>query len=129
MEKGIIIVGPPYSGKTTKASEIASQFQEHQVTRIDGNSKNGHKGWYYYSQCSEDTKLVIVEEVDSENIEFYFAAVTSGIIVNKKLKPSFSISPKILLECKGSVTIEQIKLLGDRINRRFEVIECKNTIS
>jgi Cdc6-like AAA superfamily ATPase len=98
MKKLTIITGHQGSGKTTTAKEYASKFKESETQNL---LYSNYKSSFYYSQCDENTKLIIIEGVTSicEIIPFLF--LCSGIEVNKKGKSPFTINPEILLVCQG----------------------------
>ena len=130
MEKSILITGSQASGKTTKAKEIASQFQNDEVVFICYRGKKTHEDPFLFSQCTEKTKLVVFEELyDINQVEAFFNMVINPITVNKKMKAPFTISPKFVLVCQIEITQEQLVELGASFYRRFDVIECKRELT
>lgn len=130
MQKSILITGRQSSGKTTKAKEIASQFQEDEVVFISCRNKKTHENPFLFSQCTEKTKLVVFEELyDINQVEAFFNMVSNPIVVNKKMKEPFTIAPKFVLVCQSEIDAEQLVELGASFYRCFDVIECKRELS
>ncbi len=130
MQKSILITGRQCSGKTTKAKEIASQFQNDEVVFICYRGKNTHEDAFLFSQCTEKTKLVVFEELyDIEQVEAFFNMVSNPIVVNKRMKEPFTIEPKFVLVCQSEIDAEQLVELGASFYRRFDVIECKRELT
>lgn len=130
MGKSILIVGSQSSGKTTKAKEIASQFQNDEVVFICYRGKKTHEDHFLFSQCTEKTKLVVFEELfDINQVEAFFNMVSNPIVVNKQMKKPFTIEPKFVLVCQTEIKDEQLLELGAGFHRRFDVIQCNRELS
>jgi len=130
MEKSILITGSQASGKTTKAKEIASQFQNDEVVFICYRGKKTYEDPFLFSQCTEKTKLVVFDELyDINQVEAFFNTVSNPIMVNKKMKKPFTIEPKFVLVCQTEIKDEQLVELGASFHIRFDVIECKRELS
>ncbi len=130
MQKSILITGRKCSGKTTKAKEIASQFQNDEVVFISYRGEKKHEDAFLFSECTEKTKLVVFEELyDINQVQAFFNMVSNPITVNKKMKKPFTIEPKFILVCQTEIEDEQLVELGASFHRRFDVIECKRELS
>lgn len=126
MKKSILITGRQGSGKTTKAKEIASQFQNDEVVFIGYRGKKTHEDPFLFSECTDKTKLVVFEELyDLNQVEAFFNMVSNPITVNKKFERPFTIEPKFVLVCQSEISHEQLVELGSSFYKRFDVIECK----
>ncbi|MEZ5047496.1 MAG: hypothetical protein R2831_10945 [Chitinophagaceae bacterium] len=126
MQKSILITGNRGSGKTTKAREIASQFQNDEVVFICHRGKKTHEDPFLFSKCTEKTKLVVFDELyDLKAVEALFNMGSNTITVNRMKKMPFTIEPKFVLVCKSEIEAEQLVELGASFHRRFDVIECK----
>lgn len=125
MEKSIVITGRQGSGKTTKAKEIANQFNKDEVVFLYYRSKKLDNP-FIFSECTEKTKLVVFEELyDIKQVEEFFSFVSYPITVNKRGKNPFTISPKFILVCQSDITHEQFVGLGASFDRRFDVVNCQ----
>lgn len=122
MNKSILIIGRPGSGKTTKAKEISNQFQKNEVAFIFSRGKKIQKDNFLFSGCTEQTKLVVFEELyDIEQVEAFYNPIT----VNKKMKIPFTISPHLVLVCQSEITEDQLVKLDASFYRRFEVVNLR----
>ena len=123
MQKSILIIGRQGSGKTTKAKEIASQFQNDEVVFIAYREKKTQDDPFLFSECTDKTKLVVFEDLyDINQVEAFFNMVSNPINVNKKWKKLFTIEPKFVLVCQ--IEAEQLVELGESFYLTFDVIEC-----
>ncbi|MHB1278264.1 MAG: hypothetical protein ACYC1Q_07690 [Bacteroidia bacterium] len=124
MKKGIIITGPPESGKSTKAREIASQFPQECVTWISGRD-NGLNSRFAFRDCTEKTECIIVDDInDTKKLELFIGAITGSILVNKPYQHAFEIKPKIILVYDGDIS-ESIFFQCASVVRRFDLIHCQ----
>ena len=129
MEKSILITGRQCSGKTTKAKEIASHFQNDEVVFLSYRGKKTHEDPFLFSQCTEKTKLIVFDELyDINQVEGFFNMASNPITVNKKMKKPFTISPKFVLVCQSEIEAEQLVELGASFYKIFDVIECKREL-
>ncbi len=109
-DKHYVLMGNLGSGKTILAKEMAKVLVEpNEVVFI--NDSNGR---FKFSECNENTKLVIFDDV--KNLEDYIYH-TEGLVVDKKGKKSFFITPKIIL------ISDIVKNVSKSIDRRFNLIE------
>jgi uridine kinase len=123
MKKTILITGHQRSGKTTKAKEIASQFQKEEVVFLSFHGKNTLDDKFLFSECKEKTKLIVFEELsDLAQVQLFFNMVSNPIVVNKRMKEPFSISPQFVLVCQSDIQQDQLVELGASFHRRFEVL-------
>ena len=130
MNKSILIIGRQGSGKTTKAKEIASQFEKDEVVFLCYRGKKTHEDNFLFSECTKKTKLVVFEELYGINqVEAFFNMVSNPIIVNKKMEAPFTINPQFVLVCQSDITEEQLVELGASFYRRFEVVNCRYGVS
>lgn len=130
MQKSILITGRQGSGKTTKAKEIASQFEKDEVVYLAYRGKKTLDDPFLFYECTEKTKLIVFEELyDLNQVEAFFSMVSNPITVNQRGKNPFQIEPKFVLVCKSEIEDKQLVELGASFHRRFDVIECKRELS
>jgi len=117
MKKSILITGRQGSGKTTKAKEIASQFQIDEVVFLPFQGAMNDK--FLFSECTEKTKLIVVDDLsDLAQVQLFLNPI---VVVNKKMKEPFSINPQFVLVCQSDIQPDQLVELG----ANFEVINCQ----
>lgn len=130
MNRIILITGRNASGKTTKAKEIASKFLKEEVVFISYRGEKTFEDNFLFSECTENTKLVVFEELyNLMQVELFLKVLSSPITVNKKMKAPFTISPQFVLVCQIEITDEQIAKLSERFFSRFNVIKCKRELT
>ena len=130
MKKSIVITGRQSSGKSTKAKEIASQFQKDEVVFLPFRGENTLNDNFLFSECTEKTKLIVFEELsDLAQVQMFFNMVLNPIVVNKRMKAPFSISPQFVLVCQSDIQQDQLVELGASFHRRFEVINCQFSVA
>ena len=126
MKKSIVITGRQGSGKTTKAKEIANQFDKDEVVFLYYRSKILDNP-FIFSECTEKTKLIVFEELyDIKQVQGFFNFVSNPITVNKRGENPFIISPKFALVFQSDITQEQFAGLGASFERRFDIINCQH---
>src|SRR5665648_47095 len=129
MKKAIIITGPPRSGKTFKAHQIASQFSNDEVMCCYFAGQNRPNLSYVFNECTPETKLIVLEELNKNtDFSFYFDAMIEGLTINKKGKVPFVIHPQFIFTCNTVIYKNDFKNLGDSFKDRFDVIEMKDGI-
>ncbi len=122
MEKVILIMGGPGSGKTTKAREIASQYKPEEVVQLLPTKISP----FSFRQCTPETKLIVVDELnDVKAVENYIIAASSPLEVNKRGEYPFIISPKFVIVCSSMITHAQHFNIGASFIRRCEIVSCK----
>lgn len=126
MEKSILIIGRQCSGKTTKAREIASQFNDDEVVFIHHHFNELNGSPFLFSNCTEKTKLIVVDELsDISHVEEFYYLIDKSIVVHKQMRKPFTIEPKFILICATDVTDEELKEFGTGFRRRFDVVKCE----
>lgn len=133
MDKITVIIGDAESGKTMKAKEIASSYEEENVVWYDGrlfNKKLYRYGTYFFfSRCNLNTELVILDDFkDVSNIEMFYSYAEDGIAVEKQGKDPFIIHPKIIIGCSSEVSISALPLESISFKRRALIINCNDGI-
>ncbi len=135
MEKSTIIIGPRESGKTSLAKEIALQYKPDEVVWVRGQSIRDYQHPYVYSRCTENTKLVIFDELIDilfpspghksmeihDVVGHFFSDVSNGVTVNQRMKEPFLIHPRIVLIIRSEVYDDLDLLQDESISRRFDV--------
>lgn len=134
MEKSTIIIGPRESGKTSLAKKIALQYKADEVVWVSGQSIRDYQHPYVYSRCTENTKLVIFDEMTdtcprlghksmelSNVVAHFFNDVSNGVTVNQRLKDPYMIHPRIVLIIRSEVYDDLDLLQDESIRRRFDV--------
>ncbi len=129
MNKGILLVGPAYSGKTHQAKEIAKDYAPENVVWVYGRT-GGYIHPFGFSDCEKSTELIIIEDIRMSNdndYQFLCELVENGVLVEKRGNDSFRIHPKIVV----SYNVIHVKIIGyllnefcDSLSKHFEVIEC-----
>jgi type II secretory pathway predicted ATPase ExeA len=132
MDKKItVIIGDADSGKTLKAKEIASSYNQENVTWYDGrifNKKSYRHGMrFYFSRCNLNTELLIIDDLgDASNIEMFYSYACQGLEVEKQGKDPFIIYPKIIIVCSSEVSINDFPLESMAFKRRVSIINCND---
>jgi hypothetical protein len=132
MEKKItVIIGDSDSGKTLKAKEIASSYNQDNVTWFDGRNLNEilyrYSMGFYFSRCNLNTELVIIDDFkDASNIDFFYSYICQGLMVEKQCKDPFIIYPEIIIGCSSEVSIDDFPLESMAFKRRFSIINCND---
>jgi hypothetical protein len=132
MDKKItVIIGDADSGKTLKAKEIASSYNQENVTWYDGRIFNKklyrHSTRFYFSRCNLNTELLIIDDFgDASNIEMFYSYACEGLEVEKQGKDPFIIYPKIIIGCSSEVSIDDFPLESMAFKRRVSIINCND---
>lgn len=124
MKNATIITGSKGSGKSNVAKFIANHFYATEVVwyhAMDfGDCGNIQ---FVFAKCTENTKLIIIEEIDTRTDFNFFMDCIDGIIVHRKLKSPFNINPKILLVCDSNLLTKFLPK-DKSFKRCFDVFEC-----
>jgi ABC-type microcin C transport system duplicated ATPase subunit YejF len=125
-DKLIIIIGKPESGKTLKGKEIASLYNEENVTWIDGHTLyNKNSSHFYWSRCNLNTELVIIDDIkDVSKIDKIYSLISEGVVVEKRFQNPFRIHPKIIIICSSEISLDDLPTQSKAFNRRFLIINC-----
>jgi len=125
MYKGLVFVGPAESGKTRKAREIAARYPEKNVTWIDGrNAKGLIRDYFKFRDCHTETELVIFDDVRI-SLDFFYNFISIGITVEYPGRPSFTVTPKILIIYDEQTQLVQLDKSPSTI-RRFDFVDFSN---
>jgi hypothetical protein len=125
MKNSILIIGPAQSGKSTKARKIATQFQIEEVVKIDCFHKNVWDNKFLFRNCTENTKLIIFEELKGwQQLQNCMGFINNPITVNKPLISQFTIEPKLIFVCEAEEN-ELLQLLDSEYFPKIEVIKLK----
>lgn len=127
-KKGIIIVGQQGSGKTMKATEIASQFNEENVTWINypltDYKSNRVTESLNKARWKDKTELVVIDALVSiADVQSMRRFTSDGFKIGKQGRNPYLIHPKIVLVCGSDITKEAI-LSSHIICSQFDIIEC-----
>lgn len=121
MERSLIIIGPRETGKSRIARAFASQYKKDEVFYPSGN----HIGARLYFSCAtENTKLVIIDELKETKHLGLLISLYESIEVNPRGYDPFFINPKIIVVCNEKITFDDFPK-GESFKRRFQIIECK----
>ena len=122
MKKGTLIIGQRNSGKTSKATEIASDYNADQVVWLS-NLKTD-QGPFYFVDCNRSTSLVIIDEVRQvQQIENLLLIVRHGIQVNKPGQLPFKIAPQFILVCSPMIEAEDLPC-HRFFHETFNIVQC-----
>lgn len=114
MKKAIVLTGCWKIKKALHAMNIAKKYKESEVTIINDWFLDSN---YKFEQCTENTKLIIFEDINEESyIEHFYNWIDHGIKINKK-----TIRPEMILLSENRV-ISECKKMGIAFTKRFEVI-------
>ncbi len=108
MKNSIIITGAQGSGKTTLARKIASEYANNEIVFIDCLGKKIENERYFFSECTQNTKLIVFEDCELSQNKKVFNAESTSIVVNRKGKESFTIVPKLVFTLQSELKSEQI---------------------
>lgn len=122
MKKGIIFIGPQESGKTRKAREIANRFLSPEAVWINAHKNQIENDPFVFSDCDENTKLVVIEELNLISLLCFLHVTSEGLVVNRMGKEQIIINPRIIIEFQSWVTKEMLPT-GASFARRFDVFE------
>jgi len=121
--KHLLIIGPPKSGKTKRANEIAAEYSKNEVCYFSMFRKRTVSD-FFFDGCTEQTKLIIIDEIKSIKHLYNFFDATEGITVNTLGKPTINIHPRII--CISEFIKESDIPVDASFVRRFEVINLAN---
>lgn len=117
MKKIKVILGKANSGKSTIAKAMSIKFKE--VVYI--NTRTLKSSWAY-SQCNEDTKVIVFDDVGNlEDVVYLINSTFSGIVINKQCHKPFTINPNIIIVCRENISREDLS--EESILKRIETIE------
>jgi hypothetical protein len=121
MKKGTLIIGSQASGKTEKANELVGKYLRKEVEWIDPvNLSSFHK--YTFSQCRENTKLIVLDEVESKTQCEFILGCLHGIKIDKRSQAPFIINPHFIVVIQSDIFIG-IDMMKNFINQ-FDIIDC-----
>jgi len=105
MKKLTIIIGPRGSGKNRMAKSTINNIIRTFIPRQRFLLSDP----FYFSSCTQDTELILFDEIQSEwDIAHFIEYANSGITVNKKGKEAFLIYPEIVIICSSVISREEI---------------------
>lgn len=123
MEKSILIIGKQTAGITTTVKEITSKFKNNEVVFICYRDKKQLESPFLFSQCTEKTKLVVFEGFGYiKKLKSFLNTVSYPIMINKKMKRPFTISPKFIIIWQTGILYNQLVELGAGFNKKIDVI-------
>ena len=127
MKKGLIFIGGAGTGKSRTAREVRRYYGD-SAAYLDGRQFNPKGYEFYFSSCSPQTKVVIIDEiVEVDYLMRFFVAISEGKIpVHAQGKKPFEIEiEKLIIICSWDIKKEDLPT-GASFNRRFTVIEFPN---
>lgn len=93
-----LIAGPQGSGKTRKAEELASKYAKDEVVWISYNPRTRLNSKSFYKDCTDKTKLIIIEGMwNGEQIMKVANHIKDGVVINSKMKSFLSLHPEFIL--------------------------------
>ena len=121
MQKHLIIIGEPCSGKTFLANAITADCKEHQkLTFICKGLPPVKIGMW----CNRATKFIIADGVITmRHLEPFLRATTEGVFLKQGFGDDVLIRPKIIIVLDVNHTIN---LEDASIQRRFDFIDTGN---
>ena len=119
MKKIKLILGKSGSGKSSIAKAMTCMVKE--VVYVNPHAL---KSTWVYSQCNEDTKVIVFDEVGSvEDVINLVLSTCSEVRVDKQCHYPFTINPNIIIVCRENISREDLLNHGSSISRRIEIIE------
>lgn len=115
----LVLFGPPSHSQSVIAQFLTSQFTNTQTI----NARFHKKFWHYpscWQRCTEQTDLVIVENLRTGDLMQFYNEVTQGVRVNQQGQSAFNIYPAFLFVCP---TDHQVPELDHSFARRFNYID------
>ncbi len=125
-EKGILIIGNARTGKSRLAESFCTGLESASIISARG-SKNIMEDKFFFQSVSENTKIIVIDDYifGKGGFESLYTIIQYGVAVNKMLKSTFIIRPKIIVTCDCNMSdIKSNKLL----KRFFNVFELKGCL-
>jgi len=119
MQKITLILGPAESGKTRKAYEMTSHLHKTEIVFMWAKNLN-KQNYFRFAPCSENTKALVVDDLESLENLYEFYPMISGFQVDAPMKKPFIINPKIIIT-SSAVTADMLPVDASFTNR-FDVI-------
>lgn len=126
MNKGIIIIGEPLSGKSLLAKQLVEKYKKEELAIIDGRQFSINSS-FKFNNCTKETKVLIIDDIlPKTNIQELYSLVSGNLLVNKPLVEPFEIHlEKLIVVC--SYEIKENDLPTDQsFLRRFEIINMSS---
>ena len=125
--KGMVFYGPDRSGKTRKSMEIASKYDKEEVQLFTTRrSRHLFDNPFIFSECSQKTKLIIIDDVRDRYILELFLSFISGhekITVNRMYEEKIEIDcPNIIIVCDSRMKLP----FGERFTSSFDFYQFPN---
>jgi len=128
MSKSKVFVGPRDSGKTKKAMEIYNQLNSERPKScvfLNGRNKNSFDNPFVFSECTEDTTTIIIDDVPKGFHWSLFASfIILGVRVHRQCEKHIHIHPTFIFTTNHKPHWVDN---GESWMRRFEV-EYFNTL-
>lgn len=129
MNKGIIIIGGPLSGKSVLAKHFVKNYKKEEIALIDGRFFS-YKNNFKYQNCTKETKVLIIEDIlPNTSFDEFFSMVSGNLVINRCRKEPFEINiEKLIVVC--SAEIKETDLPTDQsFIRRFEIINMNSKVN
>lgn len=95
----VVLINESGRKKSTIPLKIAAKYKQDEVVWLSDVNKEGAKKRYLFADCTENTKLIIVEDLDAKTLREFIEIVNTQpvTVVDKKHHAPFEINPKFIL--------------------------------
>lgn len=129
-KKHLIIIGPDRSGKTFLAKALANDYKENESVHMRA-SKHAKEDMFFFGHCTEDTKLVIIDDCQDMFVADYFIRLASSgkLKVDRQAEQSFEIHPRFIITCDSKVVRQNVSVSSKVYKNKFEIIDTGESVS
>ena len=126
MNKGIIIIGEPLSGKSLLAKQLVENYKKEHVVLIQGNHFL-RKNSFPFQSCTEETKVLLIDDVlPKTHIHEFYSILNGNVLINKLGEESFEIKiEKLIIICSAEIKESDLPT-DESFKRRFEIINLNS---
>ena len=126
MQKSILIIGAKYIDINAKVDEIASNYLESEVCFINYFGKNLISEPYLFGNCTEKTKLLVINELHTfSQIKYFYDFVSKPFERRKKAEKSIMINPRFIFLFKTELEAKLLFDFDDSLINELILIETK----
>lgn len=120
--KILVFAGPERSGKTAKALEIFNSLNRASNDKcvfLNGRGLNLNNNHFFFSECTLNTEVVIIDDVDKAFNWHMLAAMQNCLQVNRRGQLPFRINPMFII----TTCFKPDWLLGASWDRRMKIFD------